>query len=71
LLPAEPNATLIEELERLLQVARTGEIIGIAGVYAHKDRGVTYSYAGAVASYSMLGGLGCVKERLLRVALSK
>lgn len=69
--PAEPNRTLIDELERLLAAARAGEITGMAGCYVHKDKIVSYSYAGAVASYGMLGGLDCIKERLLRSALSR
>ncbi|VFU07299.1 conserved hypothetical protein [Methylocella tundrae] len=68
---SEPNATVIEELERLLEAARSGEILGLAGAYVHKDKVVSYSYAGAVASYGMLGGLDCVKERLLRIAMAR
>ncbi|WGJ14844.1 hypothetical protein QEV83_00530 [Methylocapsa sp. D3K7] len=68
---SQPNPTLIEELERLLEAARAGEIVGMAGTYVHRDKTVSYSYAGAIASYGMLGGLDCVKERLLRIALSK
>jgi len=68
---AQPNMTVVEELERLLEAAKAGEIVGLAGTYVHKDKVVTYSYAGAVASYGMLGGLECVKERLLRIALSQ
>lgn len=68
---AEPNATVIEELERLLKAAKAGEIRGLAGAYVHKDKVVSYSYAGAVASYGMLGGLDCVKERLLRIATAQ
>lgn len=69
--PAQPNSTVIEELERLLEAARAGEILGVAGAYVHRDKVVTYSYAGAVASYGMIGGLDCVKERLLRIATSQ
>jgi hypothetical protein len=65
---AEPNSNVVEELERLLEAARAGEIVGLAGAYVHRDKVVSYSYAGAVASYSMLGGLDCLKERLLRIA---
>jgi len=65
--PAQPNNMVIQELERLLVAARAGEIIGMAGAYVHQEKIVTYSYAGAVASYGMLGGLDCVKERLLRI----
>ncbi len=67
----EPNATVIEELERLLEAARAGEILGLAGAYVHRDKVISYSYAGAVASYGMLGGLDCVKERLLRIAIER
>jgi hypothetical protein len=67
----EPNATVIEELERLLKAARAGEIRGLAGAYVHRDKVVSYSYAGAVAGYGMLGGLDCVKERLLRIATAQ
>jgi hypothetical protein len=66
-----PNTTVIEELERLLEAARAGEIIGIAASYTHKDKQVTYSYAGSVVSYPMIGGLDCLKERIVRIALSK
>ncbi|WOJ89819.1 hypothetical protein RZS28_00450 [Methylocapsa polymorpha] len=69
--PAQPNPTVIQELERLLAAAKAGDIVGFAGAYVHKDKAVAYSYAGAVVSYGMLGGLDCVKERLLRIAVSK
>jgi hypothetical protein len=42
---AKPNETLVQELERLLEAARAGEIVGMAGAYQHKDRVITYSYA--------------------------
>jgi hypothetical protein len=68
---AKPNETLVQELERLLQAARAGEIVGMAGAYQHKDKVITYSYAGVVGGYALLGGLDCLKERLLRLVLSR
>jgi hypothetical protein len=68
---AQPNRNVVDELERLLQAAKAGDIVGMAGTYVHKDRIVTYSFAGAVASYGMIGGLDCVKERLLRLAIAQ
>ena len=65
---ATVDAKLIQELERMLDGARSGEIIGMAGTYLHKDRAASYSFAGVVATYSMLGGLDCAKDRLLRIA---
>jgi hypothetical protein len=69
--PAQPNRTVVQELERLLEAAKAGEIVGLAGTYVHRDKVVTYSYAGSVASYGMIGGLDCVKERLLRIAVAQ
>jgi hypothetical protein len=68
---AKPNETLVHELERLLQAARAGQIVGMAGAYQHQDRVITYSYAGAIGGYAVLGGLDCLKERLLRLAVSR
>jgi hypothetical protein len=68
---AEPNATVVQELERLLEAARAGEIVGIAGSYMHKDKVVTYSYAGLVAGYSIVGGVSCLKERLMQIIMRR
>jgi hypothetical protein len=67
----QPNATVVQELERLLDAARSGEIIGLAGSYMHKDKVVTYSYAGLVAGYSIVGGLSCLKDRLMQIIMSR
>ena len=72
--PAEAaavNERLIEEMERLLEAARAGEIIGLAGAYLHKDKGASYSFAGSVGAYELIGGLECVKTRLLGIALGR
>jgi CO dehydrogenase/acetyl-CoA synthase delta subunit len=71
LVEATPNETLVKELERLLTAARAGQIVGMAGAYQHHDRIITYSYAGAVGGYAVLGGLDCLKERLVRLAVSR
>jgi hypothetical protein len=68
---AKPNETLVQELERLLQAARAGQIVGMAAAYQHQDRVITYSYAGAIGGYAVLGGLDCLKERLVRLAVSR
>jgi hypothetical protein len=67
----QPNETLVQELERLLQAARAGQIVGLAGAYQHQDRAVTYSYAGMVGGFGLLGGLDCLKEHLLRLVLPR
>jgi hypothetical protein len=71
--PAAPETSkvVIEELERLLNAARSGEIIGLAGSFVHSNKTITYSYAGKVAGFGMIGGIECLKERLLRIALAR
>ena len=64
------SATLVNELERLLESARSGDIVGMAGSFIHADRLVSYSFAGAVGGFSLIGGLECLKERLVRNALT-
>ena len=66
--PGLVNDTVVQELERLLEAARSGEILGIAGSYVHRDRVVSYSYAGSVGGYGLIGGLECVKAKLVRLA---
>ena len=66
---AKPNQRVVQELERLLEAARAGEIVGIATACQHKNRVISYSYAGQVGGYGLIGGLDCVKERLIRLAL--
>ena len=61
---SEPVESLVEELERLLLAAKSGEIIGFAGACQHHNALVSYSYAGAVRSFAMIGGLECVKARV-------
>lgn len=68
---ATPDANVVDELERLLEAARAGEIVGIVGSYMHKNGAASYSYAGIVGKYAVIGGLECAKERLLRIALSR
>jgi len=67
----EPNQTLVQELERLLQAARAGQIVGMAGAYQHRDRAITYSYAGSIGGFAILGGLDCLRQRLVQVAIRR
>lgn len=61
----QPNPSCVNELERLLEAARAGEIIGLAGSYVHCNHVVSYSYAGALGGYSLIGGLTHLKHILM------
>jgi hypothetical protein len=67
----KPNGVLIKELERLLEAARAGQIAGMAAAYQHHDRTISYSYAGSVGGFGLIGGLDCVKERLVQLAIGR
>ena len=67
----EPNPKLVEELERLLEAARAGEIVGLTGAYLHKEHGVSYSYAGAIGTFGMLGALDCLRERVRHIVMAR
>jgi hypothetical protein len=68
---SEVNERLVEELERLLEAARAGEIVGMVGSYLHKDKCASYSFAGMIGSYGMIGGLECAKARLMALAQAR
>ena len=67
----EVNERLVQELTRLLDAARSGDIVGMAGTYLHKDRRASYSFAGTVGTFSLIGGLECAKERLLALVVGR
>ena len=66
----EPDAKLIEEIEHLLEAVKAGEVVGLAGVFLNKDKVVSYAYSGVIAGYGVLGGLDCLKARLIREVLA-
>ena len=62
---SHPNESCIRELERLLDAAKAGEITGLAGAYKHQNGVVSFSYAGTVGGFAMVGGLESLKHDLL------
>lgn len=70
-LPGMPNQNLVEFLDEVLEKARSGEIVGMAGTmgYSSKEGYVLVSspfYVGFAASHSMIGALERVKYDLIR-----
>jgi hypothetical protein len=54
--PGEPNAETVSELEKLLEAARAGEVLGGAIAFIHADGAVNCTYAGR-NTFSMVGKL--------------
>jgi len=67
----KPNDILVKELERLLEAAKAGQIAGMAAAYHHHDRTISYSYAGSIGGFGLIGGLACLKERLVQLAIGR
>lgn len=62
------NAALVECLERWLEMARSGEAIGMAGALLHCDGLASYSVAGSVGGYGMIGALEVARLELVEIA---
>lgn len=62
--PGEPYPEVVKELERLLEMARSGELTGVAVVLHWRDECTSDQQAGML-SRSMLGGLEILKSRIV------
>jgi len=59
-----PHRAVIEELEFMLEAARSGEIVGIAGAVMHGDTSTSTRLVG-MSNRSLLGALVEVQHRLV------
>jgi hypothetical protein len=60
----EPDPNLIGELERLLELARSGEAQGIVGAFLYRD-GTSASFNAGWRNRSLIGGLELQKHELI------
>lgn len=63
----EPNTNTIEALESYLEMARSGQIIGVVIIGLCADGLSQYNVGGYVGGYSMLGALEVAKMDMLEV----
>lgn len=63
----EPNEKTIQVLESWLEMAKSGEIIGVAMAGLCADGYSRYSLAGFIGGYSMLGALDVAKAEILGI----
>jgi len=59
---ATPQESVIEALENALEAARSGRVQGVAFVTLESDGMASYTVAGLVTSYSLLGGLDMARD---------
>ncbi|TNE43431.1 MAG: hypothetical protein EP341_11455 [Sphingomonadales bacterium] len=58
----DPNPDCVAELEDLLEMARSGEIVGIAGTIIHHDEGTSRITAGFCRSPRVVGSLAVLQQ---------
>ncbi len=63
----EPNATCIAVLEGWLEMARSGEVVGVALVGLCHDGASRYAVAGKCGGYGMIGALEMARADLVEV----
>ena len=64
--PGEPHPELVERLEKLLEMARSGELTGMAFVYQYRDEGFSWGCAGTFARAKIVGALHAIAFDLTR-----
>lgn len=63
--PGVPNAGCVAKLKEILERAEAGDVTGIVCVCLHSDRTGSYSVAGMIGPYSMLGAVEMAKADLI------
>lgn len=66
--PGVPLPDVIAEAERILEMARSGEIVGIAAVFNHSDECTSSNYAGAIGR-ACIGQFELMKIEICRAIL--
>lgn len=61
--PGKPNADVVAMAEKILDCARSGEIVGLAFAAIHFDSSASHAMAGDVGP-RQLGGLCCLMTRM-------
>lgn len=68
----EPSSELVERLEELLAMARSGEIQQVLYAAIHYDEAISRGYAGRnVNRFSLLGGFHAAAEEYRESVVSK
>lgn len=61
-----PNESCIAELRKMLEQAEAGEIVGIVCARLHGDKLGSYTIAGMIGPYSLLGAADMAHDELRR-----
>ena len=67
----EPNANLIKFLEDTLEMAKAGQVIGMACASISHDLSAQWATVGMVGGFNMVGALDAVKYDVLMTALGE
>lgn len=62
--PGEPEPGVVRLAEKLAEMARSGEIVGLGAVVVHSDEGTSNFHEG-VSTMGQLGSLEMLRDRIL------
>lgn len=62
-----PSEACIQCLERLLEMAKAGEITGVAAASVHHDGTASFDVSGFVGGYSLMGALEMARSSLVEI----
>lgn len=65
----EPNAACIETLERCLEMARSGKVVGVVIASMDTDNLAEYALGGYVSGFGMMGALQMLQQHLIDINL--
>jgi hypothetical protein len=65
---SEPSQVLIDELERLLERARSGDLVGGALTLLGAGGVAEYHIVGYAGGFNMVGAVACMQARLVSIA---
>ena len=70
-LGGEPSDTLVGYLEDLLEQARSGHVVGIAGATVEASGVASYTVVGRVGGFGLSGALACAQQVLCEVNVGR
>jgi len=65
----EPDAEAIEALEGLLEMAKSGELVGFACAVRHFDGAASWRFGGMIGGYGLIGSIETMKGALVQFQL--
>lgn len=64
---ATPNQPCIDELERILEAAKSGDIIGFVMASVNGNKTTSYTIAGIAGGFPLVGAIEMAKQEIVSI----